>query len=117
MGKTTHVDYDKEEDILSLSYPDKVKDSVRLEDIIIDFNYNSKIVGIEIINARRFFESFDITADYLNYITSAKLKVNYGTRWFSIMIILFSKKGTQHIEKEITIPAFDNPYTKVAVPA
>lgn len=116
MAKKTDVDYDKEEDILSLSNSDKVKDSVRLEDVIIDFDYNSRIIGIEIINARRFFESFNITKDFLDNIASAKLKVNYGTDWFSITVILFSD-SQQPIEKVISIPAFNTPYNKVPVSA
>ena len=54
------VDYDKEEDILSLSKEgNKVKFSLDLEfpkgDFVIDYGFDGKIVGIEFFNASSYF--------------------------------------------------------------
>lgn len=45
------VKYDKEQDILYVHKGDKEADSLPIEDFIVEFSHNNKVVGMEILNA------------------------------------------------------------------
>ncbi|MFH8087079.1 MAG: DUF2283 domain-containing protein, partial [Candidatus Aenigmatarchaeota archaeon] len=51
MVKEAKVDYDKENDILWVYTGEKVKDSLGIDNFVIDFSQENKVVGIEIFKA------------------------------------------------------------------
>ena len=50
-ARKASVDYDPEEDILSVSTGEKVNDTIEFDQFVIDFTSDDKIVGIEIQDA------------------------------------------------------------------
>ena len=50
MARKLAIDYDEEEDVLWLHEGKQVKDSLELDDFVIDFS-GSDVVGLEIMNA------------------------------------------------------------------
>ncbi len=107
MAKKTKVNYDAKEDILSLAKADRVKESLRIGDVILDFDGDYRIVGVEIFNARSFFKAFRVTKKLLSSVENAKLSVHYSPDWAMISIVLYPESQDKAIEKEFTIPALE----------
>ena len=77
MVKNAKIDFDTENDILYLYMGDKVKDSLQIENFVLDFSSDNKIVAIEIMDASRILSELsenDITKDALSRIESAVLQ-------------------------------------------
>ena|SRR3989338_5567620 len=51
MGRKAKVDYDQENDILWVYSGEKVRDSLEIDNFVIDFSHADKVVGVEIMNA------------------------------------------------------------------
>lgn len=107
MEKKTQVSYDLEEDILSLVRSKSIRDSIRINDVILDLNNDSNIVGIEIFNARRFFKSVDASKHFLSNITKGTLRIYQDRNWVSVVIVLHSRISEKPLEKELSIPSFE----------
>ena len=48
MAKKAKVDYDEENDILWIYVGESVKDSLEIDNFVIDFSSQNKVVGLEI---------------------------------------------------------------------
>ena len=108
MGKENIIiDYDKDEDFLSLSKEGKkVKFSLDLElpngDFVIDYGFEGDIVGIEFFNASSYFPAFKDMSDIQNM--KASMSVQYGPNWASIKYALFAPDVKQPIFSFINAP-------------
>jgi len=75
--KNKIIEYDQENDILFIhegfEENKKFKENIELKNIILDINNKDKIKGIEILNAKDYFNKKGINLDP-NKITNAKLK-------------------------------------------
>ncbi|MBI2631513.1 DUF2283 domain-containing protein [Candidatus Pacearchaeota archaeon] len=100
------IDYDKEEDLFSLIREEsKVKFSFNVSlpqgDIIVDYDFNGQIVGIEFFNASSYFpqlknvEVKDIKASF---------SVRYGPNWAQVSYILYLPDVAQPISGFIPTP-------------
>ncbi len=105
MEKKAHIDYDSEEDILSIIKAESASRSARIGDVILDFDSNMRIVGVEIMNATEFFEAFELSGDDLKAIEEAKLAVHYSADWAIIKITLKLKTRDAPVVKDFTIPS------------
>ena len=81
------VDFDKENDIISLiRIESKVKFSLDLElpkgDIVVDYGFNGDIVGLEIFNASNYFPELKSVKSDVKL--KGKLAVQYGRNWAQI---------------------------------
>lgn len=117
MEKKAYVDYDDEENILSIVKSDFINHSVRIADVILDFDTDMRIVGVELLNATDFFESFELSKDDLKNIEKAKLSVHYSEDWAIIKITIFLKGKAVPIVKDFTIPSLDEQKQLVGIEA
>lgn len=81
------IDYDREEDILSLVKEGrKSKFSMDLElpngDFIIDYGFDGQIVGIEFFNASLYFPVLKQVSDISSL--KAGMSIQYGSNWAQI---------------------------------
>ena len=103
--KNIKVDYDNEEDIMHISREgDKVKFSFDIElpngDIIVDFGFDGRVVGLEFFDASGHFPFLRNIKD--NKI-KAKMSVQYGSNWAQINYEIMVP-GEKPIVKEIISP-------------
>ena len=101
------VDYDKEEDILSLSKEgNKVKFSLDLEfpkgDFVIDYGFDGKIVGIEFFNASSYFPMLKDFSDVKGI--KASMSVQYGPNWAQIAYSIYLPNIKEPIIQYINAP-------------
>lgn len=106
MGEgNTEIDYDSDEDILYLGKNEKVKFSIDISipkgDIIIDFDHNGLVNGIEIFNASQHFPS---AKGKFNEIKDVNLNVNYGVKWLLIQLLLYIPGIEQPLTSNIYSP-------------
>ena len=78
MEKSASIDYDFEEDILSVFKSDNVQDSIRMGGIILDFDHNRRICGVEIMDAVEFFKDYGVSKEDLKSISKANIRVSYS---------------------------------------
>lgn len=105
MEKKTCMNYDSNEDILSIIKSGHVSHSARIGDVILDFDNSMRIIGIELINATEFFEAFDISKGDLRSIDNARLSVHYSHDWAVTKITIKIKTRQAPIAKDFTIPS------------
>ena len=105
--ESVRVDYDKEEDIISLfRNGKKAKFSFDLElpngDIVIDYGFNGEVVGLEIFNASNYFPELKNfkESEKLN----GKLSVQYSRNWAQISFAISTSKMKNPITNSIISP-------------
>ncbi len=89
MARKAKVDYDQENDILWVYSGEKVKDSLEVGNFIIDFSYDDKVEGVEIMDASEVVSKLSlskISKDMLAGIKEASLSF-YQSRELSYVII------------------------------
>ncbi len=95
MVKKVNISYDYKNDILYLFTGEKVKDSLQIDNFVIDFSHNGKIVGIEIFEANKVLSGvseFRISKKMLkDYLKEAYMKVYVGKELAVIGIGLLFK--------------------------
>jgi uncharacterized protein YuzE len=107
MIRKFNFDYDKENDSLFVYDPkSKTKNSIEIDDIIIDFNNKKKISGIELLNASKFFrglkiDSTNINKEQLTNIQKCNVEIIYKNNF--IMIKFFLKFSSK---KELITPIY-----------
>jgi len=91
------IDYDADNDILSISNGEKVKASLDIGDFVLDVSHKNLISGIEIMDAS---ENLGISKEVLKDIQSIKMAVTYKTNnVYVLLMIVFKKEG-----REVNIP-------------
>ena len=97
--KDIRVDFEREEDIISLFRSDKKsKFSMDFElpkgDIVVDYGFDGEIVGLEIFNASNYFPALNKVREDMKI--RGKLSIQYGRNWAQIFF-------------EIDAPGMKNP--------
>ncbi|MCZ7395378.1 MAG: DUF2283 domain-containing protein [Candidatus Methanoperedens sp.] len=108
MVKDTKIDFDYENDILYLYTGEKVKDSLQIEDFIIDFSYDNKIVVIEILDASKILSELsqtNLTKDALSKIESAGISVYHGKELIYVLLAIRLSINQESVDIRIPIPA------------
>ena len=107
MVKKAKVDYDYENDVLYVYTGNSVKDSMQIEEFVIDFSSGNRIVGVEVLNASKILSDlagFRLGKTSLSKIDHAAIEILQGREIVRIFIIL-----TAVVRKEkadIRIPIF-----------
>jgi len=81
MAKKVRINYDFENDILYMFSGERVKDSLQIENFVIDFSYDNKIVGVEILDASKFLSKILET-----HITKQMLKEDLKEGYMSVYV-------------------------------
>lgn len=100
------VDFDKEEDMLSLFREGKKsKFSFDIElpkgDIVVDFGFQGEIVGLEFFNASNYFP---VLKKMKKGKIKAKLSVQYEVNWAQVFYVLHIPEVKQPISNSIVAP-------------
>ena len=105
MARKAHVDYDSEEDILSVSTGEKVNDTIEFDPFVIDFTLDDKIVGIEIQDASLYLKKIleiDVDKKSLESVKAVKFSVIQQKEFaFIKVVILLPVEGAKTEERII----------------
>ncbi len=101
------IDYDKDEDFLSLSKEGKkVKFSLDLElpngDFVIDYGFDGQIAGIEFFNASSYFPILKDISDMKG--VRAVMSIQYGLNWAMIKYGIYLPNAKEPIVSFINAP-------------
>ena len=102
------IDYDEEDDILYYNKGHKAQDSLRINDFIVDFDSNNRIVGLEILNASENIEMLTGEKpdnDELNQIIEAEISVKRNNKMAVITFLFLSEKAGEKKAMRIPIDA------------
>lgn len=107
MVKKAKIDYDAENDIFYVYTGEKVKDSLQIENFILDFSFDDKIVGIEILNASKTLSdmlSFPITKEILQNIIDASITTISWKEIALVRLLLFVKPQKSNVPSQLPVP-------------
>ena len=109
MVRKAKINYDEENDILWIYSGEKIKDSLEIDNFIIDFSLENKVVGVEIFNASRILSKLTlkkITKKMLKNILSASFTSFQSKELIYIIIelVLMIKKEKAKIPLQIPTP-------------
>jgi len=91
------IDYDSENDIISISNEDSVKASLDIGDFVLDVNNDNLICGLEVMDAS---ENLGVSKEVLSSIKNMRMSVTYKTNHvYVLLVIVFKKEG-----REVNIP-------------
>ena len=108
MAKPAKVDYDDENDILYLFTGEKASDSLEIDNFVIDFSSDNKIVGVEIMNATEMLSKLSqiiIPKDSLSRIESAAMNIYHGRELLYILLAIRLPINNRIEEIRIPVPA------------
>lgn len=117
MTKNFNFDYDYENDSLFLyDSTSKSKGSVELDDFVVDFNSKGEIVGIEMLNASKFFENLEeqvITKEILKGIKECKIDIVTKNNFFVIKFMLLLE-ANRTVTTPLLVPTINEPSPALA---
>lgn len=108
MAKDAKIDYDYENDILYLISGENVKDSLQVENFVIDFSDDDKVVGVEVLDASRILSQLtqlDITKEALSKAASARISVYQGREIMYVLLFMCLPVNQESVDVRIPIPA------------
>ena len=108
MVNDAKIDFDYENDILYLYTGEKVKDSLQIENFVIDFSQDNKIVAIEILDASKILSELsqvDVTKDALSKIESAGMSVYRGKELIYVLLAIRLSINQESMDIRIPVPA------------
>ena len=108
MVKDAKIDFDYANDILYLYTDEKVKDSLQIENFVIDFSQDNKIVAVEILDASRILSELsqaDVTKDALSKIESAGMSFYRGKELIYILLAIRLPINQASVDIRIPVPA------------
>jgi len=100
MQRKFHVDYDNENDSLFL-YRAKSQGSVELNNMILDFDKNKDLVGLEILQASRFLQDMNISdvkigKRMLDSIIDCRIDIKHQGGFLIIKFFLFFENKQEY---------------------
>lgn len=115
MVKKAKVNYDEENDILWVYSGEKIKDSLEVDNFVIDFSHDDKVVGVEIFKASEIISNLvlnKISKDMLANIKEASLSFYQSKELFYVVVGLILVIDNKLREIPIQVPT---PRVAVAV--
>jgi len=91
MAKKAKIDYDYENDVLYIYTGDKVKDSLQIEEFVVDFSTENKVVGVEVMNASQRLSSLSglkLSKTVLSSVKDAAISIQQGKEILYVFILL-----------------------------
>lgn len=108
MVKKAKVDYDFENDVLYVYSGEKVQDSLEIEKFVLDFSFDNRIVGVEILNASKTLSNIlniKIGKRLLSSLKEAGISITHGKEMMFVLLILPVKmKGREDIRINVQAP-------------
>jgi uncharacterized protein YuzE len=104
MAKEAKVDYDEENDILYVYSGEKAKDSLEIDNFVLDISADNKVVGVEIFNASDFISKLSgikVSKEILSTMKNAVMSFYQSKELFYVFITLPIK--IDGIEREINL--------------
>ena len=104
MAKEAKVDYDEENDILYVYSGEKAKDSLEIDNFVLDISADNKVVAVEIFNASVFISKLSgikISKEILSTVKKAMMSFYSSKELFYVFIIIPIK--IDGIEREINL--------------
>jgi len=104
MVKEAKVDYDEENDILYVYSGEKAKDSLEIDNFVLDISADNKVVAVEIFNASVFISKLSgikISKEILSTVKKAMMSFYSSKELFYVFIIIPIK--IDGIEREINL--------------
>ncbi len=108
MARKAKVSYDEENDVLWVHSGEKVKDSLEIDNFVIDFSHENKVVGVEILDASGIISKLsqiDVSKDMLSEIKEASISFIQSKELFFIVVGLAAMIGDVPREIPIQVPA------------
>lgn len=108
MVRKAKIDYDKENDILYVYSGEKVKDSLEVDNFVLDFSYDNKVVGVEIFNASKILSKLaliKISKNILSKIIDATISFYQSRDIFFVIVGLVLIIGKKRREIPVQVPA------------
>ncbi len=107
MVKKYRVYYDKEYDRLMIagkSDSDIMAGSMRILNVILDFNTQNQVVNAELLHASEYMESLGMNSELLNEITTGNLIFRQLRNGYEIIFVLKIKNKTVAIPYNVHLP-------------
>lgn len=104
MKAETFFDYDPENDSLFIYKKTKIKGSVDIGDIIVDFSIDGKIKGIELLNASESLKNLGIKnpKEVLNSIKTVRIRAVYKADSITVYYSILSK--AREVSSSVAVP-------------
>jgi len=107
MVKKAKVDYDYENDVLYVYTGEKVKDSLDIENFVVDFSSDNKIVAVEVLDAARVLSKMlqiDINKDVLSGVKEAGINIYQGREIVYVVLMFPIIVNKQRVDVKVPIP-------------
>jgi len=108
MAKNAKVNYDYENDILYVYVGNRAKDILEIDNFVIDFSHENKVVGVEIFNASKLISKLalnKINKGMLSKIKVASLSFYQSKELFYIVVGIVLMIDNKLREIPIQVPA------------
>ncbi len=108
MARKAKVDYDRENDILYVYSGESVKDSLEIDNFVLDFSSENKIVGVEIFDASDILSGLSlmkISKRMLSEIEDATISFKQSKDLFFVVLGLMLGVELEKREIPIQVPA------------
>lgn len=104
MARKAKVDYDEENDILYVYTGEKVKDSLEIDNFVLDFSENSKVVGVEIFNASKILSRLTLTKISKSDLSEiVEASIGFSPSRDLLFVVVWLVIGIRKKEKKIPI--------------
>jgi len=108
MARDAKIDYDYENDILYSYMGNRVKDSLQIEDFVIDFSMEGKVNGVEVLDASKVISNLSgmkVDKNMLSKIKGASIEISQGRELVYIFLILEIPSEPSNIELRVPVVA------------
>ena len=108
MARKAKIDYDEENDILWVYSGERIKDSLQVDNFVLDFSYDDKIVGVEVLDASEVLSKLSlikISKSMLSEIMEASISFYQSRELLYVVLGLVLMVGDEKREIPIQIPA------------
>ncbi len=115
MARKAKVDYDQENDILWIYSGENIRDSLEIDNFVLDFSHEDKVVGVEILNASEVISNLalnKISKDMLAEIKEASISLYQSKELCYVVLGLAMTIDNKVRQISIQVPA---PKVAVAV--
>jgi uncharacterized protein YuzE len=108
MVRKAKINYDEENDILWVHSGEKIKDSLEVDNFVIDFSNDDRVVGVEVFKASEIISNLvlsKINKEMLSNIKEASLSFYQSKELFYVIIGLVLMIDNKLREIPIQVPA------------
>ena len=107
MNRNYRIHYDKQYDRLMIAGKtddDKIAGSVRILNVILDFNTEKKVVNAELLHASEYLESLGLESSILENVKQGALSFQQLRNGYEIIFLLKEGKKTVSIPYNVQMP-------------